>query len=67
MSLTTVDFFRLTGGFRIGESQEELKKRIAEIVQLEASLSAGGPDNKDAEHIRSRLRQLRDVDIGVAH
>jgi hypothetical protein len=67
MSLTTVDFFRLTGGFRMGETQEELKRRIAEIVRLEASLSAGVTDNKDAEYIRSRLRQLRDVDIGVTH
>ena len=67
MNLTTDDFFRLTWGFRIGETQEQLKNRIAEIVNLEARLNATGLEKTDAEHIKLRLRQLRDVDAITSH
>jgi hypothetical protein len=67
MSLTTDDFFRLTGGFRIGETQEELKNRIAEVVNLEAKLNTGDLENVDAESIKLRLRQLRQIDATVPH
>ena len=61
MARTAVDFFRLTGGLRIGETHEEIKKRIEEIVNLEARLSAGGLRIIDAERLRRRLRQLKDI------
>jgi hypothetical protein len=34
---------------------------------LEARLNAGGLNNTDAEHIKLRLRQLRDVDVVTSH
>ncbi len=62
MVRTAVDFFRLTGGFRLGETHEQLTKRIEEIVALEARLKALGRQDAEAERLRLRLRQLRDVD-----
>jgi hypothetical protein len=61
MARTAVDFFRLTGGLRTGETHEEIKKRIEEIVDLEARLNAGGLRIMDAERLRRRLRQLKDI------
>ncbi len=63
MRRTSVDFFRLTGGFRVGETQEELKRRIAEIVDLETTLRANALKMDEAEQVRRRLRELKDADF----
>jgi hypothetical protein len=59
------DFFRLTGGFRNGETEEQLKERIAEIVALETRLKAGGLETIEIERITQRLRQLKQIDGGA--
>jgi hypothetical protein len=63
MRRTSVDFFRLTGGFRVGETQEELKRRIAEIVDLETTLRGSNLRMEEAERVRRRLRELKDADF----
>ena len=60
-------FFVSLEVFELGETQEELKNRIAEVVNLEAKLNAGGLENIEAEHIKLRLRQLRQPDSMVPH
>jgi hypothetical protein len=66
MRVTTDDFFRLTGGFRIGETHEQLRERISEIVNLEASLAASDPKSERAARIRDRLRELKEVETAFA-
>jgi hypothetical protein len=61
MNRTGYDFFRLTGGLRLGETHEELRRRIEEIVALEARLSKGDLRKAESEIIRRQLDSLRDV------
>jgi hypothetical protein len=65
--MKTDDFFRLTGGFRSGETHQELRERIDEIVNLEAKLGAAISESSDAEQIRLRLRQLKQTDVPTRH
>jgi hypothetical protein len=50
----TYDSFRLACGFRIGETHDEIRKRIDEIVDLEAALDVADIKNTDAELIKRR-------------
>lgn len=63
MSRAKEQWIGRTGGFRIGESPEEFRNRVAEIKKLESLFRSGRIKLDHLEHIQRRLCQLKGIDF----
>jgi hypothetical protein len=60
MGINKEQFIEKTGGFRVGESEDEMFTRFAEIETLETRLRSG---KKWSEEDHERLCKLKGIDL----
>jgi hypothetical protein len=65
MRISKKKFVAVFGGFRIGETADELRKRVAKIKRLEKMLLSEGrlPRGVTRESLRRRLGALRGINL----
>jgi hypothetical protein len=63
MGRTKDDWIERTGGFRVGESPEQFKARVAEIERLEAEFRRPELSGDDREKVQRRLCDLKGIDF----
>ena len=56
-------FLEETGGFRLGESQEDFARRVEEIRRLEASLKTPFVKPDRREEVMRRICELKGIDF----
>ncbi|NTJ66018.1 hypothetical protein G6M50_14875 [Agrobacterium rhizogenes] len=61
MSRSKQEFINRTGGYRIGEGQQEFVNRVREINDLETKLKSGQISFEDMESIQRRLCELKGI------
>ena len=57
------DFIQRTGGFRVGESEADFHKRVAEIDRLTESLKSGKLKLSEVEPTQRRICELKGIDF----
>jgi len=63
MSRSKDDFIERTGGLRLGESDEDFRKRVVEIDRLTTSLVSGKLNLSEVESVQRKICTLKGIDF----